>query len=484
MSLSASEFTQGTQLTSRGVGDLISATFGLFRRGLLKFVSITALVMLPYLLVSSIQSITSLINVTSSSTPQPVVGVIGGCFGLIAVIISVFLPWMSGATTYAALERVMGRAPGARDSYRAVRSKFASLWASNFIVLGVQALLSIPLVAGIYGGLFAIALNWHLIPNLSQNFDQVSLQNVLTITAACCLPLGLVLLPISMLLGLNWSMSTPVIVGEGLGVMAALRRSTSIVKGHRLALLGRFIAMGLLLDIIFGVPLVLFGLLGLIPSLLSPTMQTPLAMLTAVGFVVTLVSAFTSLFHAPLGLIYIVLNYLDLRVRKDNLVIAAAPGSGAGSQSTLGYPAGGHQASAQQPTYASATSGQYQPVAQLPPGAQTEITKDMTAAQRIGVLFNLMRVHGASAALLGQLGSAYQEVGDLGAALDSFGRAREADPRNADLAFNIMRLHLQRKDQPSARAAMADYLRLETDEGDLKNVMANPVYRDILPPAA
>ncbi len=477
MSLSA------TQLAPRGVGDLISATFNLFRKSLVKFASITAVVMVPYLLLSGIQTTISLVNASAGTTAQPGVSIIAGCLTMITLIIAIFVPWMDGALNYAAIERSLGRTPGVRASYGAVRSKFGSLWATTFIKSGVVSLLLMPLIAGIYGGIFAILLNARAIPGVSRAFDVSSLQNILTVTAACCLPLGLVLMPVAILLTLNWSMSSPVIVGEGQGAVDALRRSTAIVKGFRFNLLGRFIAMSLLLSVVFGIPLVLFSLIGLIPSLLIPALGTPQAITGILVVIIFVFSMITSLFQVPLRSIFGVMNYLDLRVRKDNLVIGGNTGGNIGSTPASNNYAGAPQAtmSSAQPVY-TAQSGANAAIAQLPPAAQLAITKDMTPAQRIGVLFNLMRMHGASADLLGQLGSAYQEVGDLGAALDSFTRAREADPRNADLAFNIMRLHLQRKDQPSARAAMADYLRLETNTTDLQNVLANPAYRDILPP--
>lgn len=103
-----------------------------------------------------------------------------------------------------------------------------------------------------------------------------------------------------------------------------------------------------------------------------------------------------------------------------------------------------------------------------------------SAGQKIGMLFNRIRNEGASADLLNDLGLAYMDVGDLSGALDAFTRARQLNAADADIAYNLMLLHLNRKDKAAARASMQDYLRLETNAADLERVRNNPKFKELL----
>ena len=96
------------------------------------------------------------------------------------------------------------------------------------------------------------------------------------------------------------------------------------------------------------------------------------------------------------------------------------------------------------------------------------------------MLFNRIRVEGQNADLLNDLGLAYMEVGDLGGALDAFTRARQLNPNDADIAYNLLLLHLSRKDASAARSTMQDYLRLETNAVDLERVRNDPRFKELL----
>lgn len=106
---------------------------------------------------------------------------------------------------------------------------------------------------------------------------------------------------------------------------------------------------------------------------------------------------------------------------------------------------------------------------------------NMTPAQKIGVYFNRLRNEGPNSQLLNDMGASYFEVGDLGAALDAYSRARDLNPQDPDIVFNLMRVHISRKDTSAARIMMREYLNLEPNEDDKRRVLANPSYKPFLP---
>ena len=91
-----------------------------------------------------------------------------------------------------------------------------------------------------------------------------------------------------------------------------------------------------------------------------------------------------------------------------------------------------------------------------------------------------MRTEGPNADLLNDLGMAYMEVGDLGGALDALTRARDLAPGDADITYNLVLLHRARKDTPSARSMMQEYLKLETNPADIERVRGDARFSDLL----
>jgi cytochrome c-type biogenesis protein CcmH/NrfG len=105
----------------------------------------------------------------------------------------------------------------------------------------------------------------------------------------------------------------------------------------------------------------------------------------------------------------------------------------------------------------------------------------LTPAQRVGVLFNRIRVEGENAQMLNDLALALMEIGDWGGALDALTRARTIAPTDPDVVYNLMVLYRERRDTMAARRMMQEYLRLETDPNELAAVRNNPRFKDLLP---
>jgi tetratricopeptide (TPR) repeat protein len=258
--------------------------------------------------------------------------------------------------------------------------------------------------------------------------------------------------------------------------------------------LGRYLLLAVIEFLLVGLPVLLVG--TLVALITVPNIDTAanidrailpgFTMLSVIGIAV---SFFGALLLTPLRIIYTAVNYIDLRTRKENLAQVLAGLPPVPSMPAVVTPAPAAVAVA--PAIAPAPPPPAATTPVEPPPAPAEkigigipANVDMNTlspGQRIGVLFNRIRNEGASAALLNELGMAYMDIGDTGGAMDAFSHARELDPNDADVVYNLMLLALQRKDTNSSKQLMRDYLRLETNAGDVERVRNDPRFAGILP---
>jgi tetratricopeptide (TPR) repeat protein len=285
-------------------------------------------------------------------------------------------------------------------------------------------------------------------------------------------------------------------VGEGVSGTQALGRSTQLTKGYRLKLTGRLLIFEVMRFLVVTLPILavqtfFFG--GMLTSSNGLTDTSPMSI--GVVIAASIFSALAQVLVEPLYMIYITLNYLDLRVRKENLDLqlktANVLATQAAAEATLEPPAlaPSSEAAVQANPQPPAAIEPFTPVDSAPPAEPAApVTpppvvdlNTLTPAQRAGVLFNRLRSEGPSGDLLNELGVAYQQIGDTFGALDAFTRARALAPNDAAIAYNLAILQRDRRDFLAARRAMADYLRLETDPAERQKVLDSPGFKEILP---
>ena len=170
--------------------------------------------------------------------------------------------------------------------------------------------------------------------------------------------------------------------------------------------------------------------------------QGPIFSAILIG-IISLLSGVLGFFQTALTWIFNTLNYLDLRTREE---LAALPEPERAQR--LAAPIIAHTTPAIAastviaPTIASRTPNASPVIITNPaPSLSSEpliITPNMTPAQKIGVYFNRLRSEGPNSQLLNDMGAAYFEVGDLGAALDAYSRARDLNPQDPDIVFNLI----------------------------------------------
>lgn len=510
-------------LRPRTVGELISLTFQLYRRYFLVLIGITLLVMGPIVVLNILGNAGSFViyldalhnaanEADVNSAPASVLlSLVSFCAGGLALLIGILVSWMDGALIHTVVETILGRSPTWRQAYQAARPRWGALWLGNAIRTVVLMVLIVPLVFAVYAALYVGLIGTTTLSTPSTGGSGSGLLQVGLL--AFCLPLSLAWGAVGIYVAVSWSMIEPAIVSENLSGGVSLGRSSELVSGFRLRLTGRLFLFEVMRFVIVILPLMVVQLFVFNSLEASAATINALSSLGLLAMILgTVVGSVAQVLVAPLYMIYITLNYLDLRVRKENLdlqmkamqasaspitLVAPAPATGIQiapiqsgatlndqttqvampSPNTLTPPPVQTPTS---PPSASPSEGQ----AAAPPVVTGEPTGDLstlTPAQRASVLFRRLRTEGPSAELLNELGLAYQQIGDTYGALDALTRARTLAPNDAVISYNLAIVQRTRRDYGAARHAMADYLRLEKDPDERERVLHNPAFKDILP---
>jgi hypothetical protein len=441
---------------------VIGLTFRLFFGRFGKVIGISALVLLPMLAASAGGQLANVAfaglrgsNGAISMTQALSIGAI--CLGLLVLVLGALYPWMEGALTHNVIEHVLGRNVGVGASYSAARPQWGALWVSN---AARQIVIYIALaIAGIVAGMMFGPDVLASFVNSAQNSGGLNLPIIILL--ALCAPLALIVLAAAFLIAMNWSLRAPAIIGEGLGGFESLGRSNALVSGNRWRLGIRLLPMVLLELLTVSLPA------AFVTSVtnMQTFQQAGAAMvqqMLPIAAVAVVASALISLIAKPWQIIYMAVNYLDLRARKEDL--AAIVGTEAGQI-------------APQPT-----AIQVSPAAAADATAADSVyTGQMSLGVRIGALIRRLRIEPDNAQLNRELAEAYEGLGDIGGAISAWGRVRELDAANAEPLLRIARLQLRRRDRDAATRSLADYMRVETDPIRLDDVRNDGMLSPLLP---
>ena len=471
-----------------GTGELLALTLQFVVHNLGPVMGITLIVLGPILLISLINSgislaqlpnnITAQANLDQSTSGQSVLlSIVSGCFSLIVFGLSFLQPWMQGALTHNLIERLLGRTPSTGNSYRAVRPRFWSLWGSTVLA---QIIIGIPLIVVYFGAIFAIS--GLVIGITGTNSSDNSSSVVAGVLLAICAPVTIAGIVFSLAMAINFLFRIPVIVAEGADGIQALGRSHKLMSGNRWRMFLRMAIIYIIQAIfILGPAMAIVSLTVWAAFSASNSGQPPQISggMIAMFILLLLLSIVVQMIMTPIGIIYVGLNYLDMRVRNENLNLQApVTPAQAIIRPVSVQPIGVNLGYAPVPPIPTTTTA---PIPTNTSNIYGGFAGEPTSpGQKIGLLFNRIRVEGQNADLLNDLGLAYMEVGDLGGALDAFTRARQLNPNDADIAYNLLLLHLSRKDTGAARSTMQDYLRLETNAVDLERVRNDPRFKELL----
>lgn len=290
---------------SMSVGEWLDATFSMYRRNFALIASISAVVQIPYALLTwllfEVTGISGFVRSPFSSlntrtiTPAQAqallnsyVGVLAVTAGLLVLSLLVVLPLGEAATTRAVSDRYLDRPSSLGSAYRAALSRLRPLIAMILILIGGYV--------GAFAALFALAL-------------------ALAALGGGAVGVLIVLLAILALAGaviavyVRTVVAVPAIVLEQVSGWRGLQRSWQLISGRFWPTFGRMALLLLISLIISGVVSAIFELPG---SAISPDNT----------FVFNQVAtALAAVFVGPITYIGVTLLYYDARIRKEGFDI-------------------------------------------------------------------------------------------------------------------------------------------------------------------
>lgn len=288
------------------VGELLDATFSLYRRNFVLIAAISAVVQVPYAAIqfvllqvsgfATLQNTLSSLNVNARTITEAqlqtlqrfIINVVIVDTVLLVVGLLIVLPLAEAATTRAVSDRYLDRPASLGSSYGAAVRRLGALVVQSLVLiaafvlifaLALAALALLVLVIGTPGALIGVFV--FLVPAL-----------------------------VVILIGyVRTSLAPPAIVLEHLSGWRGLTRSWRLVKGLSWR--------------IFGIRVLVFLIAGIISAVLGGLLSLAGAGLDANGRLIVqeIVGAFTAVFIGPITYIAVTLLYYDTRIRKEGFDI-------------------------------------------------------------------------------------------------------------------------------------------------------------------
>jgi len=290
---------------SMSVGEWLDATFSLYRRNFALIASISAVVQIPYALLTwllySVTGLSAFVNSPLASlgsrtlTPEQTqqllnsyVGVLAVSGGLLLLSALVILPLGEAATTRAVSDRYLDRKSTLRAAYGAAWHRLRSLISLILILVGA------------YSGCIAALV---LLVLLFAAVGAGAVGAVLAIVAI------IALIPAVLVVYVRTVVAVPAIVLERVSGWNGLKRSWSLMSGRFWPTLGRVLLLALIAGIISSVVALIFELPG---QAIDPNNT----------FIFNQVAgAIAAVFVGPISYIGITLLYYDVRIRKEGFDI-------------------------------------------------------------------------------------------------------------------------------------------------------------------
>jgi len=287
------------------VGEWLDATFTLYRRNFALIASISAVVQIPYALLTwllfALTGVATFVRSPFSSlSPQTItpaqtqqllnsyLGVFGVTVGLLLISLLVIVPLGEAATTRAVSDRYLDRPSSLLAAYQAAWSRLGALIGMICILIGAYA--------GSLGAVLALAL-------LLGAAGAGGLGALLAVVAIFAL------VPVLIVVYVRTVVAVPAIVLERASGWAGLQRSWRLIGGRFWPTFGRLLLLGLITSIISSVIAAVFELPGS-------------AILPGNTFVFDQVaSSIAAVFIGPVTYIGVTLLYYDIRIRKEGFDI-------------------------------------------------------------------------------------------------------------------------------------------------------------------
>ena len=300
------------------IGDIYQGAFAAIKTNARTMFGFTA-ALLGVVLVISIATNYAIINLVlpnylSPSSPYAAVftslsgsfSQLGGC--LLQVLATVLL---SGLIVVALSRSVLGRVASSKEVWERTKSKFLPLIGLNIITSIISGLMMIIGIV-VFFVLLASAAS-------TAKTDREFLQD-LGVSLVGLLILMVISALVSSYLSIKFSVASPAMVLENLGVFAAIGRSWSLTRGNFWRLFGINILTAIITSMVAGIFVGIADALGAIFIVVgSSSPEDVIASLNTTYILVMVTSTIAQLLILPFTSSVNALLYIDLRMRKEGL---------------------------------------------------------------------------------------------------------------------------------------------------------------------
>ncbi len=304
-----------------GIGDLLDRAFRVYRMRFLALVGLTALLLLPYALISGLitgqatvaylDTLTQSLESGDGAIPFRVMGDFAMTVFLVALVGLLLNAVVTLSLTHQVGETVHGRLASLKASLRSGLSRlgaFVLMTILQGLAMALPVIIAMMLMVVVVGAVGAGAL---------ASLSALEGDNPLGILGLF-LGMGFVFVGIFLLfmaflifLWARWLVAVPALVLEHRGPLEALRRSWNLTRGHTWRAIGLVVILTVL-GFIVGLPAVIVQ--GILGALLPPSPST----LTATSVVNTVLSTLIQVLWYPVSVVTYTLFYFDLRMRSES----------------------------------------------------------------------------------------------------------------------------------------------------------------------
>jgi hypothetical protein len=285
-----------------GIGELLDASFALYRRNLLLLMAITAVVQVPFAVLNfvifQLLGVGADLDAAGAGGPFSTLGSPGGTltatqstalksltiYSVLILVVQMFvvLPLSLAAMSRAVSDRYLDRPVTVGGSYAAAIRRGGPLLGAILLLILIAAGLTVAMVVAVVAAVLAGPVGV-----------------VIAIPAVIAYLVGLVMLSV------RSTLFAQAIVVEGVGSLTGLRRSWRLTRGAFWRTLAILLVVFILQSVVGAVIQIPIGLLI---SGLGQTVQQLIGQT---------LGAITSVVVSPLSLIALTLVYYDLRIRKE-----------------------------------------------------------------------------------------------------------------------------------------------------------------------
>ena len=300
------------------IGDIYQGAFAAIKTNARTMFGFTA-ALLGVALVISVGINYAIINLALPSyinADSPYASALGGAFGAFSQLGGTLLQGLatvllSGLIVVAVSRSVLGRVASSKEVWERTKSKFLPLIGLNIITSIISGLMMIIGIAVFFVLLAGVAS--------TAKTDREFLQD-LGISLVGLLILMVVSALVSYYLSIKFSVASPAMVLENLGVFAAIGRSWSLTRGNFWRLFGINILTAIITSIVAGIFGGIAGALGAIFVVAgSSSPEDVIASLNTTYILTMVMSTIAQLLILPFTSSVNALLYIDLRMRKEGL---------------------------------------------------------------------------------------------------------------------------------------------------------------------